>query len=484
MATSRLGFAEDGLTITDPAKVVTSVLFKLLNKQRKILLPAWRKPNQDPLYEPYNAQVEPYPSMLSESKIDNTKDYFKEDTVGLTRVSASAARNCCWFDAFLMCISPSYREKSFDLRESVRFAFREWCRTNVNAIIAQIPREIFSEAYGYPSDLYITQDLADTDTDIDAMTGLFIAWYFGVNCIYVYREARSTTPSIVCQSAYQSPECKTIIIYHSGNHFEPMGTFTVGANKHMTNAKFLFDWDDAELCQLKALSAVCNPAGSRLADVLPQWTNPQRCGGGAAAAGGNGTLMSPPGRTAQSSAEKAPGVNLTSPGAPGGANGVTKALNFTNAAAAGGNGGVPVVPSTKAKKSVQWRNTNANGQLANVGEFQRNEQNRRMFPTRRNLITYQNAMRTFGPQIAAKKQQLIQEGKYSPENPNALMNFIETLNYNNNNSGGGAAAAGGGGGGAAEQQGGRRRHTRTVKRRRTMKRRSTRKGYKGRNGRK
>jgi hypothetical protein len=268
------GFAEDGLTITNPTGVVINVVDAML--RRINLLIAWRKDTTEPIYTAYNPAIEPIPRMLAEVPKDNEKTYFLEQEVGLKRVSASATNNCCWFDAFLTAMYPDYRKKSFGMRQQMRELFRGWCAEHTNDILAQIPRDIFSTGNGYSSDQEVISEIANLSQEIDAITGFFIAWYFGVNCVYIHREGGKSNVSVLCTSAYKSDECKTLVIYNTGNHFEPMGVFEI-VNGKMQNATFMFDWSDPRLCKLIELGSTCNPRGGLLANVLPQWQVPAYC---------------------------------------------------------------------------------------------------------------------------------------------------------------------------------------------------------------
>jgi hypothetical protein len=256
------GFAPDGLTIENPEQYVNSVLMRLVNQIPRII-GQWRKINP-PTLEEYTGPADELTTLIEMPK-DNMKQFVEVPEVGLRRLSASAISNCCWFDAFLQCMSVQYNNLPLNDRVEVRKRFRKWCNEHVEHIIAQIPRDVFPTGPGgYLTDDEIRADLSDTEDEIDAQTGMFIAWYFGVNCIVVHRQAGEYL--VECQIAYQSPECKTIVIYFENAHFEPMGKFAVASNNTMMNDKFLFDWSDTDLCLLKDVSMKCT--------AMEAWTEP------------------------------------------------------------------------------------------------------------------------------------------------------------------------------------------------------------------
>lgn len=277
------GFAPDGLTIEDPERYVQSVLLRLVNQVPRIS-GSWRKMNP-PTLEEFTGAADELTTLIEMTK-DNMKQFVEVPDVGLRRLSASGILNCCWFDAFLQCMSKQYNNLPLNDRVEVRKRFRVWCNDHVEEILAQIPRDVFPAGPAdYLTDDQIRADLSDTEDEIDAQTGMFIAWYFGVNCIVVHKQAGEYL--VECQNAYQSPECKTIVIYYENAHFEPMGKFELDSNNKMTNAKFLFDWSDTDLCILKNLSMAC--------ENIDPWTAPTcgangTAGRGTAAVAGNAAV--------------------------------------------------------------------------------------------------------------------------------------------------------------------------------------------------
>jgi hypothetical protein len=217
--------------------------------------------------------------------------------LGMARVSASGADNCCFFDSFLFCMSPKYRKLSIPNREIVFKLFRSWCNSNSKRILATANKQMvntLSETQGLAvnggkrnlqlAEQSIEKDFTSKINAIGIATGWVIAWYFGVNLIYMYqneypgKNVNMSYPHylIHCPTAYQSQDCKTIIIRQGVNHFESIGTVGITNNKlNESNSKFLYEWTDSRLCALKTFAKkVCQEAKGLL---YKTWKFPEVC---------------------------------------------------------------------------------------------------------------------------------------------------------------------------------------------------------------
>ncbi len=209
----------------------------------------------------------------------NQKKYMDMPILNLSRLSSSGDDSHCWFDSFLQCMSPKYRTLSNANRNTVFHEFRLWCRTNKDILYKVSPNKIYNSeelAQEYLiSKAEFMSDLTNTGSFINAMTGFVIAWYFGVNVVYIY--TNSGNLEISNQSAYQSETCKTIFIYFIRNHFEPIGAFNVDSTNKQdeTRSKLLFDWTDPRLCAMKVLSTLV--PHSYFFRTQREWRYPEVC---------------------------------------------------------------------------------------------------------------------------------------------------------------------------------------------------------------
>lgn len=251
------GFADDGLTIDDPVAVVETVVRSGIRQSGQ-----FRVIQTPPTFEKYGTNLpaniintpglspSTYIQMLSEEADRNIKSYLAIPTIeSFTRISASGNKNICWFDSFLMCMSPSYRGLSLKNRPKVVSGFRNWCRLRQDKILAQIPSFISQEFVNI-----FKNDLNNQSGPIEAHTGFMIAWYFGVNIIYYILNNEGVFIFNDPFINYQSPDCKTIFMIHSEEsfHFEPLGILGLTPDNKYNEATstFLFKWSDDKLCAL------------------------------------------------------------------------------------------------------------------------------------------------------------------------------------------------------------------------------------------
>jgi len=187
---------------------------------------------------------------------EQEKFYQPLEGTGLARVSANGSRNGCWFDAFLTALSAKYRNLSLKNRIEIETLFRKWCAAepNVSAIHKAAPN-FLKKADLCPKLDAFKASLGADKQEIDELDGYLIAWYFGVNLIYLKRDEASKQIQIVCNTSYQSPDCSCIFIYHTGNHFEPCTVVADGQTEK--DLEYLFQWDDRTLCKLQTLSKQC-----------------------------------------------------------------------------------------------------------------------------------------------------------------------------------------------------------------------------------
>lgn len=219
----------------------------------------------------------------------NAKTYQTISSLKLSRVSASGYNNCCFFDSFLSCMSPKYRSLSLQNRQMVFVAFRNWCAVNSEKILEQVP-EFIKKLVDVKT---IKDEIVNLNIEIDYLTGLVIAWFFGVNCVFITKPrdkniASKYTWAVVCESAYQSPECSTIFMINTlpltegaAGHYEPLGTLSLKEDGRLDEmkSKFLFGWTDRDLCKIKTIcNEICKPT-----DFLPEvggWNLPPCLEGG------------------------------------------------------------------------------------------------------------------------------------------------------------------------------------------------------------
>jgi hypothetical protein len=198
------------------------------------------------------------PTTVTRNLVQTEKEklYQPLEGTGLARVSANGSKNGCWFDAFLTALSNKYRNLSLKSRIEIETLFRQWCAAepNVSAIHAAAPNFLKKAGICPKLDAF-KASLGANKKEIDELDGYLIAWYFGVNLIYLKRDDASKQIQIVCNTSYQSPDCQCIFVFHTGNHFEPCSVVTDGqAEKDL---EYLFDWSDTTLCQLQIVSKQC-----------------------------------------------------------------------------------------------------------------------------------------------------------------------------------------------------------------------------------
>lgn len=237
------GFAEDGLAIIDPVAVIETVIKTQLKRTTGIL----RSRKLAPTYE-VSKYPTTYTNMLVNDYAKNIKTYLEiPDAKPFVRISTSARKNGCWFDSFLSCMSPTYRSISLDNRDIVASSFRNWCRVKQDKLIEQIPE--FIKPFFNVDDFKMNLDAMNKE--IDAMTGFMIAWYFGVNIVYIVLDKNGFK---IDKNAYQSHDCKTIFILNiiDSNHYEPLGILglTTDNKYNEETSTFLFEWTDQRLCKL------------------------------------------------------------------------------------------------------------------------------------------------------------------------------------------------------------------------------------------
>jgi hypothetical protein len=125
-------------------------------------------------------------------------------------------------------------------------------------------------------------------SEIDWLSGFLIAWYFGVNLIYVNQPYKGLY-ALVCETAYQSPNCSAIIMNlsessaSSAKHYEPVGIISLNNQSILDESKsrFIFNWKEENtpgsdaLCYLKIFKElVCDKSGFKIHD---SWKYPKNC---------------------------------------------------------------------------------------------------------------------------------------------------------------------------------------------------------------
>jgi hypothetical protein len=276
MAAIKPGFSTDGKFIENPTKLLEESVPGLTGAARAAeaakAAPTFRTLEGSSLAS----------GMLSETPTEKTVQALPG--IGLSRVSASGAALNCWFDSFLQCMSPRYRSLDLKRRNELRVGFRKYLGQEkvLNAILAQKPtkHETFTLVFTDFTDEKFKKDVRGETveagralTDLDSLSGFLIAWYFGVNLIYLRRTPQNEL-AMMCETAYQSPDCKTIIMCNIGGyHYEPVGTVVLTDDSKLLEgeggSKFLFSWTDKELCKLNRLSKSCTG--------YPEWTLPTGC---------------------------------------------------------------------------------------------------------------------------------------------------------------------------------------------------------------
>jgi hypothetical protein len=261
------GFNSSG-NINNPTAFIEDFITKNFNKFTGMVRVSSIK-SYKPVYKKTTSS-----KMLADGKEE--KEYETLETINLTRIAASGVNNCCWFDTFLQCTSPNYRKLDSPSRKLIREAFRAACgqEKTINEIIKVLPSFMKPDFGLEITKEKLTTDITNLTKDIDWIHGYAIAWYFGVNLIYLVREDNQV--KVQCQTSYQSPDCKTILIYHTGNHFEPVGVLSLDATTKLNEkeSKFLFAWSDSALCGLKQLNEPCKE-NNPFFDTT--WSEPSSC---------------------------------------------------------------------------------------------------------------------------------------------------------------------------------------------------------------
>ena len=265
------GWSPNGKQIQTPTLFLESVLEKLPGV--KALFDAASANDERPTF----TKVTRGEIGLEDGKV---KKYIDMPIINLSRLSAAADDNHCWYDAFLQCMSPKYRLLSIPNRTIVFRQFRIWCKTNSDSIFKASPKTLYTEAL---SDTInkgnFKEDLDKLDRFTEASSGFIIAWYFGANILYLRHDINDGL-HIVSEYAYQSPSCKAIFIYNTGNHYEPIGVFATGpepTKQDESASTMIFEWTDPRLCAMKVLSTLSNDSFSFIFTTQREWTYPQVC---------------------------------------------------------------------------------------------------------------------------------------------------------------------------------------------------------------
>jgi hypothetical protein len=264
------GFSADGIFIENPSLFLQSIV----SIPKSINPPKFEK----------NTRA----SLLIDTRV-NSKLVESTNIPGLSRISSSAENNCCWFDSFLQCMIPAYRSLSIETRIPIFKAFRAWCAKdeNIKKILNEAPS--FMNKSGL-SDVLIQfkGNVQNLTSEIDWLSGFLIAWYFGVNLIYVNQPYKGLY-ALVCETAYQSPNCSSIIMNlsessaSSAKHYEPIGIISLNNQSMLDELKsrFIFNWKEENtpgsdaLCYLKLFKElVCDKSGFKIHD---SWKYPKNC---------------------------------------------------------------------------------------------------------------------------------------------------------------------------------------------------------------
>ena len=271
MAAIPPGWNASGKQITDPVAFVESILVPIIERSEK-------EDELTPTYETIDTA-----SYIDGLVIEFPESFYQYQSIpslGLTRIAANGDGNC-WFDSFLTCMSPSYRSLSARNRIPVTNAFRKWCADHISQIIKSIPQTIrdSGEYSDFFRDSVFKQDISNVNKEIDTLEGLFIAWFFGVNCIVFATPgkhpdlANSVKYEPICETMIQSPNCKVICMIFSGNHFEPLihAKFDTSMQLNETTSQTIFSWTDAILCTCiqTVLRSDCSTAGFGMMTTQP-----------------------------------------------------------------------------------------------------------------------------------------------------------------------------------------------------------------------
>jgi hypothetical protein len=235
--------------------------------------------NIRPREPPFMKLITGRENILDQDDGANVKHYKFISSVGLFRMAASAADNCCWFDSFLQCTSPHFRAMKLDQRLDYVHAFRDWCREHQYEIYYYFvdKNPVYSLLI---NDRDFEEEMAKHDEEIETMAGFVIAWYFGYNLVFLPRDKASRNEiAVFCASCNQTLDKKVILMHFTGNHFEPVGYIEANVAGQLDEAAsmFAFDWSDGRLCGLKAFyekqkaSAVCQAAYGSTIPADPSW---------------------------------------------------------------------------------------------------------------------------------------------------------------------------------------------------------------------
>lgn len=261
------GFSADGLSIENPTLFLQSILPRI-------------NPTEPPTIQKATATP-----MLIDPTGENIKFFEKIQIPYATRISSSAYNNCCWFDSFLYCMIPEYRATSITNRIPIFQAFRKWCVKHADQILKEAPtfmnKEGLSDAIPF-----FKENVGNLTSEIDSLSGFLIAWYFGVNLIYVNQPYKGIY-ALVCETAYQSPDCKVILMNLSqgsvANHYEPIGIVYLNTKNQLdeNDSTFMFDWKEegtqgyGTLCYLKHFKEhVCDKSELK---YHANWKYPKTC---------------------------------------------------------------------------------------------------------------------------------------------------------------------------------------------------------------
>lgn len=247
------GWNASGKQIIDPVKFLESILQPIIDRTAR----------EDTLTPTYEDAESTYTGGLIIEFPESLYQKQMIPSLGFTRVGANGDGNC-WFDSFLFCMSKSYRNLSAMNRIPVTGAFRAWCADHAKQIVTSIPSSV--REYLEPESSF-TQHLKANGTEIDLLEGIMVAWFFGVNCIYFAtpgsypNKPASKLYEPVCESMFQSPNCKVVCMIFSGNHFEPLidADFTDETLNESVSTT-VFSWKNPKLCKCIA-SAMQSCAG-------------------------------------------------------------------------------------------------------------------------------------------------------------------------------------------------------------------------------
>jgi hypothetical protein len=155
-----------------------------------------------------------------------------------------------WFDAFLTIISPKYRDLSVQDRSGVAKGFRKECARISDSIMEQIPDNFF-DAFNVDAKKFKSE--IEGSKDINMGFGFFIAWYFGLNLVYL--EQTPDGHEIIAPSCYQSEECHAIFMKTHLDRFNSIVVLNLDKEEYdEEESTSVFEWTDKRLCKLKELS--------------------------------------------------------------------------------------------------------------------------------------------------------------------------------------------------------------------------------------